>query len=97
MTKLCFLIALKGHIQLLAKILQPAKCIDKEGNVAWKLAIGQVCPLYKQKIRTLNDDDDQISSHRLSALCLCKKRGKKSKWGAGTHAYIEKRMWMHPI
>ena len=36
------LIVLKGHIQLLAKILQPAKCIDKEEYMAWKLAIGQV-------------------------------------------------------
>ena len=72
MTRLCFLIVLKGHIQLLAKILQPSKCIDKEGNVVWKLAIGQVCPLYKQKVRKSNDDD-QSSSHRLSALCLCKK------------------------
>ena len=66
------MIVLNGHIQLLAKILQPAKCIDKEENVAWKLAIGQVCPLYKQKVRKSNDDD-QSSSHRLSALCLCKK------------------------
>ena len=73
MIRLCFFIVYKGHIQLLAKILQPANCIDKEGNVAWKLAIGQVCPLYKQKVRKSNDDDDQSSSHRLSALCLCKK------------------------
>ena len=72
MTRLCVLVVFKGHIQFLAKILQPAKCIDKEGNVAWKLAIGQVCPLYKQKFRKSNDDD-QSSSHRLSALCLCKK------------------------
>ena len=72
MARLCVLMALKGHIQLLAKILQPAKCIDKEGNVAWKLAIGQVCPLYKQKVRKSNDDD-QSSLHRLSALYLCKK------------------------
>ena len=68
-----FLIVLKGHIQPLAKILQPAKCIiDKEGNVAWKLAIDQVCPLYKQMVRKSNDED-QSSSRRLSALCLCKK------------------------
>ena len=53
MTILCVLIVLKGHIQLLDKILQPAKYIDNEGNVAWKLAIGQVCPLYKQKVRTI--------------------------------------------
>ena len=46
MTRLCVLIVLKGHIQLLAKIFQPAKCIDKEGNVAWKIAISQVCPMY---------------------------------------------------
>ena len=72
MTRLWVLIVLMGHIPLLAKILQPAKCIDKEGNVAWKLAIGQVCPLYKQKVKKSNDDDDQSSSHRLSALCLCK-------------------------
>ena len=75
-----FLIVLKGHIQLLVKILQPAKCIDKEGTVAWKLAIGQVCPLYKQKVRKLNDDDDQSSSHRLSALCLCKKEHNQTSW-----------------
>ena len=72
MTKLCVLKVLKGHIQLLAKILQPTKCVDKEGNVAWKVAIGQVCPLHNQKVRKSNDDD-QTSSHRLSALCLCKK------------------------
>ena len=72
MTRLCVLIVLIGHIQILAKILQPAKCIDKEGNVAWKLAIGQVCPLYKRKVRKSNDDD-QSSSHKLSALCCSKK------------------------
>ena len=72
MTRLCFLIVLKGHIQLLAKILHPAKCIDKEGNVAWKPTIGQVCPLFKLKVEKSNDDD-QSSSHRLSALCLCTK------------------------
>ena len=74
-----FLIVLKGHIQLLAKILQPAKCIDKEENVAWKLATGQVCPLYKQKVRKSNDDD-QSSSHRLSSLCLCKKEHNQTSW-----------------
>ena len=74
-----FLIVLKGHIQLLAKILQPAKCLDKEGNVAWKLAIGQVCPLYKQKVRKLNDDD-QSSSHRLSVLCFGKKEHNQTSW-----------------
>ena len=73
MTRLCVLTVLKGHIQLLAKILQPAKYIDKEGNVAWELAIGQIYPLFKQqKVRKLNDDD-QSSSHRLSVLCVCKK------------------------
>ena len=71
MNRLYVLIILKGHIQLLAKIFQPAKCIDKEGNVASKFVIGQVCPLYKQKVRKPNDND-QSSSHRLSALCLCK-------------------------
>ena len=69
MTRLCFLKVLKGHIQLLAKILQPAKCIDKEGNVAWKLAIGQVCPLYKQKVRKSNDDD-QSSSQTVSLMLV---------------------------
>ena len=72
MTSLCVLKVLKGHIQLLAKILQPAKCIDKEGNVAWKVAIGQVCPLHNQKVKKSNDDD-QSSSHRPSALCLREK------------------------
>ena len=76
MTGLCVLIVLKVHIQLLAKILQPAKCIDKEGNVAWKLAIGQVCTLHKQK----SNDDDQSSSHRLSALRLCKKEHNQTSW-----------------
>ena len=69
MTRLCVLKVLKGHIQLLDKIKQPAKSIDKEGNVAWKVAIGQVCPLHNQKVRKSNDDD-QSSSHRPSALCL---------------------------
>ena len=44
MTRLCVLKVLKGHIKFLAKIKQPAKCIDKEGNVALKVDIGQVCP-----------------------------------------------------
>ena len=79
MTRLCFLIVLKGHIPLLAKMLHPAKCIDKEGNVAWKLTIGQVCPLYKQKVGKSNDDD-QSSSHRLSALCLCTKEHNQTSW-----------------
>ena len=64
MTRLCVLIVLKGHIQFMAKIKQPAKCIDKEGNVALKLAIGQVCPLFKQKVRKSNDYDQSLS-HRL--------------------------------
>ena len=72
MTKLCVLKVLKGHIRLLAKIYQPAKCIDKEGNVAWKVAIGQVCPLHNQKVRKANDDD-QNPSHRPSTLCLREK------------------------
>ena len=46
--------------------------IDNEGNVAWKVAIGQVCPLHNQKVRNSNDDD-QSSSHRPSALCLREK------------------------
>ena len=71
MTRLCVLKVLKGHFQLLAKIKQPAKCIDKGGNVAWKVAIGQVCPLHNQ-VRKFNDDD-QSSSHRPSALCLREK------------------------
>ena len=65
MTRLCILKVLKGHIQLLAKIQQPAKCIDKGENVAWKVAIRQVCPLHNQKVRKSNDDD-QSSSHRPS-------------------------------
>ena len=72
MTRLCVLKVLEGHIQLLAKSIKPAKCIDKEGNVAWKVVIGQVCPLHNQKVRKSNDDD-QGSSHRLSGLCLCDK------------------------
>ena len=40
--------------------------------MAWKVAIGQVCPLHNQKVRKSNDDD-QSSSHRPSALCLCEK------------------------
>ena len=79
MTRLCVFIVLRGHIQLLAKILQPAKCIDKEGNVAWKLAIGQVCPLYKITVRK-SDDDNQSSSHRLSALCFGRKEHKQTPW-----------------
>ena len=77
MTRLCVLKVLKGHIRLLAKILQPAKCIDKEGNVAWEVAIGQVWPLYNQKVRKSNDDD-QSSSHRPSILCLCEKTQKST-------------------
>ena len=88
MTRLCFLKVLKGNIQLLAKILQPAKCIDKEGNVAWKLAIGQVCPLYKQKVRKSNDDD-QSSSQTVSFMLVQKQHNQtsrkeciaRSKWG----------------
>ena len=72
MTRLCVLKVLKGHIQLLAKIQQPAKYIDKEGNVTWKVAIGQVCPLHNRKVRKSNDDD-QSSSNRPSALCLREK------------------------
>ena len=72
MTRLCVLKLLKGHIQRLAKIQQPAKCIDKEGNVALKVAIGQVCPLHNQNARKPNDDD-QSSSHRQSALGLREK------------------------
>ena len=40
--------------------------------MAWKVAIGQVCPLHNQKVRKSNDDD-QSSSHILSALCLREK------------------------
>ena len=72
MTRLCVLKVLKGHSQLLVKIEQPAKCIDKEGNVVWKVAIGQVSPLHNQKVR-ISIDDDQSSSHRPSALCLREK------------------------
>ena len=72
MIRLCVLNVFKDHIRLLAKILQPAKCIDKEGNVAWKVAIGQVCPLHNQKVRKSNDDD-QSSSHRPSTLYLREK------------------------
>ena len=36
-------------------------------------------PLYKQKVRKSNDDD-QSSSHRLSALCLCKKEHNQTSW-----------------
>ena len=72
MTRLCVLKVLKGHIQLLANILQPAKCIDKEGNVVPKVAIGQVCPLHNQKVRNSNGDD-QSTSRRPSALCLREK------------------------
>ena len=35
--------------------------------MAWKVAIGQVCPLHNHKIRRSNDDG-QSSSHRRSAL-----------------------------
>ena len=72
MTRLCVLKVLKGHLQLLAKILQPTKCIDKEENVAWKVARSKVCPLHNQKVRKSNDDG-QSSSHRPSDLCLCEK------------------------
>ena len=34
MIRLCVLKVVQGHIQFLAKIYQPAKYIDKEGNVA---------------------------------------------------------------
>ena len=71
MTRLCVLKVLKGHIQLLAEIVQPAKCIYKEGNVAWKVAIGQVYTLHNLKVRKSNDDD-QNSLHKPSALCLRK-------------------------
>ena len=72
MTRLYVVKVLKGHIQFLAKFLQPAKCIDKEGNVAWRLAFGQVFPLHRQKVRE-SKDDDQSSSYKLSAFCLRKK------------------------
>ena len=79
MTSLRVLKVLKGHTQLLAEILQPAKCIDKEGNVAWKVVIGQVRPLYNLKVRK-SKDDDQSSSHRPSALCLREKEHKQTSW-----------------
>ena len=37
-----------------------------------ELAIGQVCPLYEQ--------NDQSSSHRLSALCLCNREHNQTSW-----------------
>ena len=37
MTRLYAVKVLKGHIKFLAKTEHPAKCIDKEGNVAWEL------------------------------------------------------------
>ena len=40
--------------------------------MAWKVAIGQVCPQHNLKVRKSNDDD-QSSSHRPSALCLREK------------------------
>ena len=81
MTRLCTLIVFKDHIQLLAKILQPAKCIDKEGNMTWKPAIGQVCPpctnkrpgnqMLMIKVRHI---DCQLK------LCLCKKEQNQTSW-----------------
>ena len=37
--------------------------------MAWKVAIGQVCPLHNKKVKKSNDDDER-TSHRPSALCL---------------------------
>ena len=39
---------LKEHFQFLTQIYEPAKCIENEGYVAWKRAIGRVC-LYPLK------------------------------------------------
>ena len=57
---------LKGHIQFLAK------CLNKEENVAWKLAIGKVCPLHRQKVRK-SKVDDQSSSHVLPDFACVKR------------------------
>ena len=49
-------------------------------NVAWKRAIGQVCPLYKQNVRKSNGYD-QTLSHRLSALYkLVQKEHIQTSW-----------------
>ena len=71
MTRLYVVEIWKGHIQCLAQTAQPAKCIDKEGNVARELAIGKVCPHHHQMARK-SRYDDQSSSHRLSAFCFHK-------------------------
>ena len=44
MIRMYVLKVLNGYIKNLAKSQQPAKCIDKEGNSEWNLAIGKVCP-----------------------------------------------------
>ena len=45
MVKLYDVRVLKGHIQFLAKTYNLSN-VQKKGNVAWKLAISQVRPLF---------------------------------------------------
>ena len=78
MTRLCVLKVLKGHIQLLAKIYQPAKSIDEEGNVAWKVAIGQVYPLHNQKVRKSNEMIKVRHTDR--QFYACAKRAQSTSW-----------------
>ena len=44
MTRLYVVKVLKSHIQFQTKTLQPAKCIDKGGNVAWKMSSVKYAP-----------------------------------------------------
>ena len=73
MTRLYVVKVLKSHILFLTKTKQPAKCIDKEGNVALTIAIGKVCPLHRQKVRKSKDDDQSLSYKQSSSICLRKK------------------------
>ena len=45
-----YVVKIEDHIQFLTKILQPAKCIDKEENVVWKLVNDKVLPHTSQQL-----------------------------------------------
>ena len=51
MIRTCMFKFLKGHIEYLAKRLQPAKCIAKEQNVIMKPTPGKVWIYRQQSVR----------------------------------------------
>ena len=76
MTRLYVVNVLKSHIQFLTKTYQPAKCIDKEGNVAGEMPSVKYAPSTDR--RSGNQIDQELISVRALVFDLaqltCQKR-----------------------